>query len=125
MEFSGSESSFVIRRTDIDFFVRISSYFTVLSESIVLIHIFCILRFLGFSVVLGRLKLVPEGVELRHWRSLEVRGSPEREDLFSIWGELFRLSGKFYSSPGDGTRKSPKSRYPSTTPLSQKCQENS
>ena len=31
----------------------------------------------SFSVLLGRLKLVPEGVELRFWRSLEVRGSPE------------------------------------------------
>ena len=28
-------------------------------------------------MLLGRLKLVPEGVELRPWRSLEVRGSPE------------------------------------------------
>ena len=33
-----------------------------------------------FSVVLGRLKLVPEGVELRPWRSLEVRGSPELQN---------------------------------------------
>ena len=31
----------------------------------------------SFSVVLGCLKLVPEGVELRPWRSLEDRGSPE------------------------------------------------
>ena len=29
---------------------------------------------------LGRLKLVPEGVELRPWRSLEVRGSPELQN---------------------------------------------
>ena len=31
-------------------------------------------------MVLGRLKLVPEGVELRPWRSLEVRGSPELQN---------------------------------------------
>ena len=31
----------------------------------------------SFSVLLGRFKLVPEGVELRPWRSLEVRGSVE------------------------------------------------
>ena len=83
MGFSGSAFSFFIRRTDIDFFVRISSYFNVLSESIVLIHIFCIFLYftiLGFSVVLGRLKLVPQGVELRPWRSLEVRGSPELQN---------------------------------------------
>ena len=34
----------------------------------------------SFSVVLGRLNLVPEGVELRPWRSLEVRGSPELQN---------------------------------------------
>ena len=34
----------------------------------------------SFSVLLGRLKLVPEGVELRPWRSLEVRGSPELQN---------------------------------------------
>ena len=34
----------------------------------------------SFSVVLGRLKLVPAGVELRPWRSLEVRGSPELQN---------------------------------------------
>ena len=33
-----------------------------------------------FSVLLGRLTLVPEGVELRPWRSLEVRGSPELQN---------------------------------------------
>ena len=31
-------------------------------------------------MVLGRLKLVPEGVELHPWRSLEVRGSPELQN---------------------------------------------
>ena len=31
-------------------------------------------------MVLGRLKLVPEGVELRPWRSLEVRGSPDLQN---------------------------------------------
>ena len=31
-------------------------------------------------MLLGRLKLVPEGVELRPWRSLEVRGSPELQN---------------------------------------------
>ena len=30
---------------------------------------------------LGRFKLVPEGVELRPWRSLEVRGNPELQDI--------------------------------------------
>ena len=35
----------------------------------------------SFSVVLGRLKLVPEGVELRPWRSLEVMGNPEHQDI--------------------------------------------
>ena len=34
----------------------------------------------SFFVVLGRLKLVPEGVGLRPWRSLEVRGSPELQN---------------------------------------------
>ena len=34
----------------------------------------------SFSVVLGRLKLVPEGVDLRPWRCLEVRGSPELQN---------------------------------------------
>ena len=34
----------------------------------------------SFSVFLGRFKLVPEGVELRPWRSLEVRGNPELQD---------------------------------------------
>ena len=34
----------------------------------------------SFSVFLGRLKLVPEGVELRPWRSLQVRGSPELQN---------------------------------------------
>ena len=34
----------------------------------------------SFSVLLGRLKLVPEGVELRPWRSLEVRGRPELQN---------------------------------------------
>ena len=34
----------------------------------------------SFFVVLGRLKLVPEGVELRPWRSLEVSGSPELQN---------------------------------------------
>ena len=53
--FSGSAFSFFIRRTDIDFFVRISSYFNVLSESIVLIDIFCFLRFWGFSGWVARL----------------------------------------------------------------------
>ena len=31
-------------------------------------------------MVLGRLKLVPEGLELRPWGSLEVRGSPELQN---------------------------------------------
>ena len=34
----------------------------------------------SFSVLLGRLKLVPEGVEMRPWRSLEVRGRPELQN---------------------------------------------
>ena len=34
----------------------------------------------SFFVVLVRLMLVPEGVELRPWRSLEVRGSPELQN---------------------------------------------
>ena len=34
----------------------------------------------SFFVVLGRLKLVPEGVELRPRRSLEVKGSPELQN---------------------------------------------
>ena len=34
----------------------------------------------SFSVLLGRLKLVPGGVELRPRRSLEVRGSPELQN---------------------------------------------
>ena len=44
-------------------------------------------------MVLGRLKLVPEGVELRPWRSLEVRGSPELQkgglrDLEEAWDDF-------------------------------------
>ena len=31
-------------------------------------------------MLLGRLRLVPEGVELRPWRSLQVRGSPELQN---------------------------------------------
>ena len=34
----------------------------------------------SFSVLLGRLRLVPESVKLRPWRSLEVRGSPELQN---------------------------------------------
>ena len=34
----------------------------------------------SFSVLLGRLKLSLEGVELRPWKSLEVRGSPELQN---------------------------------------------
>ena len=34
----------------------------------------------SFLVLLGRLKLVPEGVELRTWRSLEVKGSPDLQN---------------------------------------------
>ena len=37
----------------------------------------------------------------------------------------FDFLGEFELRPGDGTLKSPTSRYPSTSPLSQKCQENS
>ena len=49
----------------------------------------------SFSVVLGRLKLVPEGVELRPWRSLEVKGSPELQNgglraLEEVWDDLTR-----------------------------------
>ena len=33
-----------------------------------------------FSVLLGRLQVVPGGVELRPRRSLEVRGSPELQN---------------------------------------------
>ena len=47
----------------------------------------------SFSVVLGRLKLVPEGVELRPWRSLEVSGSPELHNgglraLEEVWDDF-------------------------------------
>ena len=50
----------------------------------------------SFFVVLGRLKLVPEGVELRPWRSLEVRGSPELQNgglraLEEAWMTTFCL----------------------------------
>ena len=34
----------------------------------------------SFSVLLGRLKLVPEGVELRTWTSLKVGGNPELQN---------------------------------------------
>ena len=44
-------------------------------------------------MVLGRLKLVPEGVELRPWRSLEVWGSPELQNgglraLEEVWDDF-------------------------------------
>ena len=42
--------------------------------------------------------------------------------LFGDFGDVGHL---VVLCPGDGTRKSPNSRYPSTIPLSQKCQENS
>ena len=53
----------------------------------------------SFFVVLGRLKLVPEGVELRPWRSLEVRGSPEIQNgglraLGDAWDDF--LIGMLY-----------------------------
>ena len=47
--FSGSVFFFSIRRTDTDFFVRMPSYFDVQSKSVVLIDIFCFLRFFDFS----------------------------------------------------------------------------
>ena len=34
----------------------------------------------SFSVLLGRLWVAPGGVELRPWRSQEVRGSPELQN---------------------------------------------
>ena len=34
----------------------------------------------SFSVLRGRVQMAPEGVELRPWRSLEVRGSPELQN---------------------------------------------
>ena len=34
----------------------------------------------SFSVLWGRVQMAPEGVELRPWRSLEVRGSPELQN---------------------------------------------
>ena len=34
----------------------------------------------SFSVLLGRLLVAPGGVELRPWRSEEVRGSPELQN---------------------------------------------
>ena len=59
---------------DIDFFVTVSSYFDVQSESVVLICIFCILRFWDFGIWLFRVLVVSGGVELRPWRSQEVKG---------------------------------------------------
>ena len=34
----------------------------------------------SFSVLIGRLWLAPGGVDLRSWRSLEVKGSPELQN---------------------------------------------
>ena len=41
---------------------------------------FLLEAFWSFSVLLGRVQVVSGGVELRPWRSLEVRGSPELQN---------------------------------------------
>ena len=46
-------------------------------------------------MVLGRFKLIPEGVELRPWRCLEVRGRPEVQNggltaLEEAWDDFLR-----------------------------------
>ena len=65
----------------------------------------------SFSVFLGSLWVVPGGVDLRPWRSQEVRGSPELQNgglraLEEAWMTTFRLrhfsvkSGRFLCSWG-------------------------
>ena len=60
----------------------------------------------SFSVCLGRVQVVPGGVQQHPWRSLEVRGSPELQNgglraLEEAWMTTFRLrhssvkSGRF------------------------------
>ena len=75
--------NFFIQRTGTDFFVRVCWYFNVYSKSIVLIDIFCFLRFweILFPVMLSFRVLVAAGdVEQRSWRSQELRGSPELQN---------------------------------------------
>ena len=55
----------------------------------------------GFSVLLGRLQVVPGGVELRPRRSLEVRGSPELQNgglraLEEAWDD-FQVTRKAFT----------------------------
>ena len=76
----------------------------------------------SFSVLLGRLKLVPEGVELRPWRSLEVRGSPDLQNgglraLEEAWDDFLLVAffcqvwsfslllGRLQVAPGELTRR--------------------
>ena len=47
----------------------------------------------SFSVLRGRVQMAPEGLELRPWRSLEVRRSPELQNgglraLEEAWDDL-------------------------------------
>ena len=81
--FFGSVFLFSLQRTDTDFFVRMCWYFNVYSKSIVLIDIFCFLRFweILFPVILSFRVLVAAGdVEQRSWRCQELRGSPELQN---------------------------------------------
>ena len=53
--FLGSVLFFFIRRTDTELFVRVPSYFEVPWKSVVMIDIFCFLRFWDFSGWVARL----------------------------------------------------------------------
>ena len=94
MGFSGSAFVFFIRRTDIDFFVRMFWYFNVLSGRVALIDIFCVLRFWNLVIWSFRVWVALGGFQLGPRRSQEVRGSPELQNgglraLEEAWDDFF------------------------------------
>ena len=70
-----------------------SSYFDVKSQILVLIDIFCFLRFWDFVMWSCRVLVAPGGVALRPRRSWEVKGSSEPQNgglraLEDAWGDF-------------------------------------